>query len=273
MKISIVTPCFNAERFIEETIDSVISQTAILSNRVSLEYIICDGLSTDRTVEIVDRIDSPSITLISEADTGMYDALAKGLKLASGDIVAYINAGDYYHKCAFDVVLDLFEEKNIHWLTGYTLLYNERSYALPQSLPYKYRKRLFNCGMYLEKLPCVQQESTFWSSYLNSNIDFDMLATFKMAGDFYLWQQFANLEELKIAEAYLGGFRRQKGQLSENRDAYNQEVAKIIVSPTIADLILAEFDKILFHFAPNKLKKIANNDALFRFDHNLQKWN
>lgn len=272
-KISIITPCFNAERFIQETIESVTNQTAILSNRASLEYIICDGRSKDRTVEIIKDIDSPSITLISEPDTGMYDALAKGLKLASGDIVAYINAGDYYHKCAFDIVLDLFEEKKIHWLTGYTILYNERSYALPQSLPYKYRRRLFNCGMYLEKLPCVQQESTFWSSSLNSKIDFDMLSTFKMAGDFYIWQQFANLEELKIVEAYLGGFRRQKGQLSENRDAYNREVAKTIVSPNLLDLMLAKFDKTLFHFAPNKLKKIMNYNAIFRFDHDLQKWN
>jgi glycosyltransferase involved in cell wall biosynthesis len=271
-KISIVTPCFNAERFIQETIDSVLNQTAVLSNRAELEYIICDGDSDDRTVNIVKSINAHSIKLISEPDTGMYSALAKGLQLASGDIIAYINAGDYYHKCAFDIVLDLFEDNQVNWLTGYTMLYNEKSYALPQTLPYKYRKRFFSCGMYGKKLPYIQQESTFWSAALNSCINFDLLSNFKMAGDFYMWQQFSNLEELKIVEAYLGGFRRQKGQLSENRVAYDREVAEMIVSPNLVDLFLANFDHVMFHFAPNKLKKIVNNHGIFRFNHSLQKW-
>lgn len=271
-KISIITPCFNAEKFIQETISSVLNQTAILSGRIELEYIICDGASKDRTIDIIQSINSRSIELISEHDSGMYSALSKGLQIASGDIIAYINAGDYYHKCAFDIVLDLFEDKQINWLTGYTFLYNEKSYALPQLLPYKYRKRFFECGMYLNWLPCVQQESTFWSSSLNSCIDFDVLSSFKMAGDFYLWQQFSNLAELKIVEAYLGGFRREKGQLSENRDAYDRELSKLTVAPNLFDLALAIFDKLLFYFVPNKLKKVFNQDGIFRFDHNLQKW-
>jgi glycosyltransferase involved in cell wall biosynthesis len=271
-KISIITPCFNAERFIEETVNSVINQSAILSDRAELEYIICDGHSTDRTVDIINSINSHSIELVSESDTGMYSALSKGLQLASGDIVAYINAGDYYHKCAFDIVLDLFEQKKINWLTGYTMLYNEKSYALPQMLPSRYRTRFFNCGMYLDKLPCVQQESTFWSAYLNSYIDFEFLSSLKMAGDFYLWKEFSNLAELKIVEAYLGGFRRQKGQLSENREAYDREVSKMIASPNLLDTCLAQFDKTIFYFAPNKIKKVMNDRGIFRFNHSSQEW-
>ncbi len=271
-KISIITPCFNAERFIQETINSVLNQTAILSGRAALEYIICDGDSNDQTVNIIQNINSLSIKLISEPDFGMYDALSKGLKLASGDIIAYINAGDYYHKCAFDIVLDLFDDKQINWLTGYTVLYNEKSYMLPQMLPYKYRKRFFNCGMYGRELPYIQQESTFWSAYLNSSIDFEFLSSLKMAGDFYMWKQFSTLEELKIVEAYIGGFRRQKGQLSENKDAYNTEIHAMVASPTSLDFLLAKLDKIIFYFAPNKLKKIMNNRDIFRFNHSLQQW-
>jgi glycosyltransferase involved in cell wall biosynthesis len=271
-KISIVTPCFNTENSIRETVCSVLEQTAILSKRAELEYIICDGGSTDRTIEIINNINSPLIKLISEPDLGMYDALAKGLKLASGDIVAYINAGDYYHKCAFDIVLDLFEVKKINWLTGYTILYNEKSYALPHLLPFKYRKRFFDCGMYLGKLPYVQQESTFWSAYLNRSIDLEFLATLKVAGDFYMWQQFSNLAELKIVEAYLAGFRKQKGQLSENKDGYYRELSSLITQPSLFDIMLAKFDKIMFYFAPNKLKKKINNNGVFRFNHSLQKW-
>jgi glycosyltransferase involved in cell wall biosynthesis len=271
-KISIVTPCFNAASNLHETISSVLGQTAVLSERAELEYIICDGGSTDRTIDIIGSINSPAIKLISEPDRGMYDALAKGLKLASGDIVAYINAGDYYHKCAFDVAIDLFEERKVSWLTGYMIFYNEKSYALPYLLPFKYRKRFFDCGMYLGKLPYVQQESTFWSAELNAGIDFDVLATLKVAGDFYLWQQFSKSAELKIVEAYLAGFRKQKGQLSENKDSYHQELASFLSDPSLQDSILAIFDKAMFYFAPNKLKKKLNNRGIFRFGHDSQKW-
>ncbi len=273
VKISIVTPCFNTESSIEETIYSVLQQTALLSKRVELEYIICDGNSTDRTIEIIKNINSPFIKIISEPDRGMYDALSKGLKLASGDIIAYINAGDYYHKCAFDIVVDLFEQKKIHWLTGYAVLYNEMSYAFPSLLPYKYRKRFFDCGMYMGRpLPTVQQESTFWSAYLNSSIDFETLSNFKLAGDFYLWQHFAQLEELKIVAAYIAGFKIQKGQLSENISAYKQEAAKLLRKSNIIDLLILGFDEIMFYIAPNKFKKLANKSSIFHFNHKLEKW-
>ncbi|HAJ59018.1 MAG TPA: glycosyl transferase, partial [Cyanobacteria bacterium UBA8543] len=127
-KFSIITPCFNAEKYIEETVRSVIEQTVILSKKAELEYIICDGNSSDRTVEVVESIKChykcDFIKIISEPDLGMYDALSKGLKLASGDIVAYINAGDYYNKHAFDVVLEVIESEKANWLTGYNVFYN-----------------------------------------------------------------------------------------------------------------------------------------------------
>jgi glycosyltransferase involved in cell wall biosynthesis len=271
-KISIITPCFNAEASIKETIHSVLEQTAVISERVELEYIICDGGSTDHTIKIINSINSPLIKLISKPDHGMYDALAKGLKLASGNIIAYINAGDYYHKCAFDIVLDLFAGKKINWLTGHMVLYSEKSYALPYLLPFKYRKRFFDCGMYLGKLPYIQQESTFWSAHLNDSLDFEFLATLKVAGDFYMWQQFSKLDELKIVDAYLAGFKKQKGQLSEDKDNYHQELVSLIARPNLLDIALAIFDKVMFYFAPSKLKKKLNNTGIFQFNHSLQKW-
>lgn len=270
-KISIVTPCFNSEKYIKETIESVICQTAVLSQRVELEYIICDGNSSDRTLSIIKSIDSNCIKLISENDSGMYSALSKGLRLSSGNIIAYLNAGDYYHKCAFDIVLDLFESKPIHWLTGYTVAYNQRSQLVGIKLPYKYRESFFNCGFYLEKLPCVQQESTFWSSNLNSLLDYEFLSNLQYAGDYYLWKQFSRQEKLNIVEAYLGGFKHHKGQISENIEAYSKEVKSMCSLPNANDWALAYFDKLIW-YAPSKVKKLLNPQNLFRFDHNLQMW-
>ncbi len=88
--VSIITPCLNAEQFIEETIRSVINQ-----NYRPLEYLIVDGGSTDRTLDIV-RSFEDRLRFVSEPDQGVADAINKGIRLARGDIVAWLNADDVY---------------------------------------------------------------------------------------------------------------------------------------------------------------------------------
>lgn len=276
-KFSLVTPCYNAEKYIEETVLSVITQTAILSGRAELEYIICDGKSSDQTVKLVedikDKYNCNLIEIISEPDSGMYEALSKGLQLASGDIIAYLNAGDYYHKCAFDVVLEMFELKGVSWLTGYDVGYNDKSQVVYVQLPYRYRREFFTCGFFSGTiLPHVQQESTFWSSSLNELIDYDELAKFKYAGDFYLWLQFSKVYELKIVMSFLGGFRKHEGQLSQvNREAHQAEILAMSAKPRVSEYILASFDKFLW-YTPAKIKKFFNRDGLFIFDRDLEEW-
>ncbi|MBE9228319.1 glycosyltransferase [Phormidium sp. LEGE 05292] len=274
-KFSIVTPCFNAEKYLEETMLSVLNQTAVCNREVELEYFICDGGSQDRTVAIAERlsnnVQNVQIHIISEPDRGMYDALAKGLKRASGDTIAYINAGDFYHHSAFSIVQHFFEKRNFHWLTGYNVVYNDLSQIVYVELPYKYRQRFFCCGFYITRLPALQQESTFWSNSLNQTIDFDTLSTFKYAGDYFLWFQFAKSLEIKIVEAYLGGFRIHKGQISGNRQSYIEELHKVVEKPKIQDYLLATIDRAIW-YTPNKIKKILNSENLFRFNHDLQDW-
>ena len=272
-KITIITPCLNAERHIRETIESVIGQSAILSGRAELDFIICDGNSTDKTVAIVNSYatGNSAIRLFSESDTGMYAALAKGLQRASGDIVAYLNAGDFYNRCAFDIVLDLFEQKQVRWLTGYNVHYNDKSYFLNVKLPFRYRREFFASGFYGTKLIFVQQESTFWDASLNRCVDYDRLAAYRYAGDYYLWSCFAKECDLRIVEAYLGGFRIEKGQLSENREVYLQEMMSLTSKPYLFQHILAAFDRVMW-YAPVEFKKWFNKDGMFRYDHEMQKW-
>jgi glycosyltransferase involved in cell wall biosynthesis len=274
-KISIVTPCFNAEKYLEETMHSVLNQTAVHNGDIELEYFICDGGSQDQTVSIAEKLrdSTPNvkITILSERDRGMYDALAKGLKQASGDIVSYINAGDFYHASAFTIVQHFFEKRHFQWLTGYNVVYNDSSQIVYVELPYKYRKRFFTCGFYSTRLPALQQESTFWSNELNQTIDFDTLSTLQYAGDFYLWLQFSKSCEIKIVEAYIGGFRIHKGQISGNRSVYDNELAQLVEKPNIVDHVQATIDRLIW-YAPNKIKKIFNSDHLFRFNHDVQEW-
>lgn len=90
LKISIITVCRNAEKVIEKTISSVLGQTY-----ENIEYIIVDGASQDKTMEIITHYaDKGKIKYISEPDKGIYDAMNKGIRMASGDYLEFLNAGD-----------------------------------------------------------------------------------------------------------------------------------------------------------------------------------
>jgi glycosyltransferase involved in cell wall biosynthesis len=92
-KFSVITVCYNAQATIEDTIQSVIAQTYH-----HVEYIIVDGASKDRTLSIINRYRDRIATIVSEPDKGLYDAMNKGLRLATGDYVCFLNAGDSFHE-------------------------------------------------------------------------------------------------------------------------------------------------------------------------------
>lgn len=113
MKLSIITPSFNQGAFIERTIRSVLDQ-----RHDDLEYLIVDGGSTDSSVEIIERYADQLAWWVSESDRGQTDALNKGLKRATGDVVAYINSDDYYLPAAFETALAALERSDALWVAG-----------------------------------------------------------------------------------------------------------------------------------------------------------
>ena len=271
IRVSIVTPCFNAQALIRDTVASVLGQRAVRSGRVALEYLVCDGASTDGTVELVRAFDSPLVKLVSEPDAGMYDALAKGLSSVTGDVVAYLNAGDYYHPHAFDVVADIFDRPAVSWLTGYNTFYNAHGAVINVTLPFRYRPALFECGAYGRLLPFVQQESTFWRRGLHDLLNLRALARLRYAGDTYIWTAFSRRATLHVVQAALGGFRFHTGQISENRSAYRAEVHGFTRRPGLFDLALAGFDRLVWYLPP-QAKKYLNERALFQYDHKAGWW-
>lgn len=92
-KFSLITVTYNAGAVLEDTIQSIITQTY-----KNVEYILIDGASTDNTMRIVERYRDHIHTVVSEPDQGLYDAMNKGLSLATGDYVCFLNAGDCLHE-------------------------------------------------------------------------------------------------------------------------------------------------------------------------------
>ena len=91
MKISIITVCYNSEATIWDTIESVLAQSYS-----DIEYIIVDGASSDNTMAIVEEYKDRIAIVVSEPDKGIYDAMNKGIKLATGDVVGILNSDDFY---------------------------------------------------------------------------------------------------------------------------------------------------------------------------------
>ena len=106
VKFTIITACRNSAPYLPETIRSVVEQSALRQGIATLEYFIIDGASTDGTAEVVSRYRHASMTFISEPDTGLYDAVVKGFSRATGDVVAYLNAGDILHEHAFRIAAE-----------------------------------------------------------------------------------------------------------------------------------------------------------------------
>jgi len=273
-RFSIITPCFNAEKYIAETVESVLTQTAVLSGRAELEYIICDGKSTDRTIELIRQVAETrkvSLRILSETDSGIYDALSKGLMMATGDVCAYLNAGDFFNEHAFDIVLDVLESVRAYWITGMSCICNEKNQITGAFSPPRYRSRLIRTGFYGRVLPVIQQESTFWKADLNGLIDFSMLPRFKYAGDHYIWYCFSKVVELKAVEAFLGCFKIHAGQLSENMAGYRAELASIAEEPGLTDHVLAFYDRVMRN-APHKVKGMLGWNNSILYNHRSQHW-
>lgn len=115
-KFSIITVTYNAAKVLEDTIQSIVTQTY-----KNVEYIIIDGRSTDGTLGIINKYRNHIHTVITEPDQGLYDAMNKGIRLATGDYLCFLNAGDCLHE---DDTLQLMT----HSVTGTTLpdiLYGE----------------------------------------------------------------------------------------------------------------------------------------------------
>ena len=173
---SIITVCYNAESTIERTILSIAKQSFR-----NLEYIIIDGKSTDDTLSIIKKYEADITKFVSEKDTGLYHAMNKGIKLATGKYLCFLNAGDKFH---LDNTLELIAQQimSLHYfpdvIYGETAIVNNngrflrmRRLSAPNQLNWKsFKKGMLVCHQAF--MPKREIAPLYEQSYLYSS-DFD----------------------------------------------------------------------------------------------------
>ena len=169
-KISVVTVCYNAVETIEKTILSVINQTY-----QNIEYIIIDGGSKDGTVDVINKYCDKIAYFVSEPDKGIYDAMNKGIKAATGDWINFMNAGDGFHN---DYVVNEFLQQAD---TKYDIIYGSIIKVLPDI---HYRYDPYPIEM-MEKCMPLPHQGTFIKVSFHKNHLFD--TSFKSSGDYHFF--------------------------------------------------------------------------------------
>ena len=133
MKISIITVTYNSEKTLKETIESILSQTY-----KDYEHIIVDGLSKDGTMQIVKQYEEKyegKLKYISEKDTGLYDAMNKGIKMATGDVIGILNSDDIYaSENTLKIIADRFNETNCDGTYSDLIFMDEETMTKPQRI-------------------------------------------------------------------------------------------------------------------------------------------
>jgi len=192
MKISIITVVRNSKGTIKDAIESVLNQTY-----KNIEYIIVDGGSTDGTVEIIKEYGNKIDKFISEPDDGIYDAMNKGIRLATGDIIGILNSDDvYFDNKVLEKVVEKFKETNVDSLYGD--LYYVRESDLNTIVRYwkcsEFVRGSFSKGWHPPH-PAFFVKRHIYEKY--GYFDLSM----KVSADFELMLRF--LEKYKISTAYL----------------------------------------------------------------------
>lgn len=225
-KISIITSCFNQENTIEATIRSIVNQ-----DYPNLEYIFIDAASADRTLEIAEKYGDHIGILLSEPDEGQYFGIQKGLSMATGEIMAWLNGDDVYLPWTLSVVNEIFQQfPEVEWIIGQPSYLNPRNQLTRVSgnaWPV-YPRAFIRNGWCRDHLAgYLQQESMFWRKSLwdkagGLNLNFDY------AADFELWTRFACHALLVPVSVPLAGFRKSPEQKStKDRAIYEREVKEI----------------------------------------------
>jgi glycosyltransferase involved in cell wall biosynthesis len=213
VKFTIVTPSFNGAAFIERTIASVAAQRGAFE----VEHVIVDGGSSDGTVEILKR--HPALRWISEPDRGQSDALNKGFRRATGDVLAWLNADDVYEPGALAAVAGVLGPGGRRWCFGECRIVDEDDREVRRFISwYKNRRsRRWSLGRLLGG-NFVPQPAVFFRRDLLEEVG-GLREEYHLAMDYDLWLRFARVAGPAFVPRPLAAFRWHGASKSGSRYA------------------------------------------------------
>jgi len=222
MKFSIVAPVYNMEPWIAKAIESVLMQ----EGDFEIEYILQDGASIDKTVEIfesyrkkLERNELPikckSIKMLSfsEKDVGTFDAINKGFAKATGDIYTWADGDNTYEPGAFGAIAKTFSKfPEIQWVHGITNGMNEKWERTSNGICKIFRQDWLSLGIYSQEAYPTAQNGIFWRRELWEKVA-PIPEGYRVSGDYWLWMNMARHAPMWALKVSIGNFMRREGQL------------------------------------------------------------
>ncbi len=220
-RITLITAVYNGERYLEETIRSVVEQ-----RYPNLEYIVVNDGSTDRSLEIIREYEKHLAGWVNQANKGLYAALNAGFARSSGAILGWLNANDKLHTNGLFVVGSVFRDlPEVEWITGRPTGYNDEGMTVAIDPVQRWSRYRFLAGGSHRH---IQQESTFWRRGLWEKAGGCLDESFRAEGDFELWVRFFRHARLYSVDALIAGWRFHPDSLSHgNVDDYNRRCDEI----------------------------------------------
>jgi len=241
MKFSIITVAFNSSNTIRDTIESVINQSY-----KDIEYIIIDGASTDNTVEIIKEYEplfNGRLIWKSESDDGLYDAMNKGIKIATGDIIGIINSDDFYHNTVIiEKISNLFSNKKVESVFADIRFVNPSN--LEKTVRY-YSSKIFSPRLF--RFGFMPAHPTFFT-YKKYFEKFGYYKTdYEIAADFELLMRFLYTNKLNFNYLPLDIIKMRTGGIStssiKSRLILNKEIVRACKSNGVYTNMLFLFFK------------------------------
>jgi len=203
--ITIVTVCMNSEKYLQECIESVLSQ-----EYENIEYIIIDGKSTDKTIEIIKQFENYLSFWKSEKDNGVYDAMNKSLEYAHGDFIMFLNSDDVLLDTqSINRIVNYIDNDKFSWYTGFIEIIDSygKNIGFDKLRSYSFRKQMMS--------NIIRHPATIIPlSYIKEN---KFSTEYKYAADYLLflriWKQ---LGDPCFIHSYISGFRLTGTNLSSN---------------------------------------------------------